>query len=108
MSVPSANVRQRHHASRSLREHVERAFNTLTDCSSGDATSRRWFLICAVPCRARTFTIMLAFGFSINALSLFGLVLAIGIVVDDASSSWKTWNATSQRGLSSYDAPGRP
>src|SRR5271155_289697 len=28
-----------------------------------------------------TFTIMLAFGFSINALSLFGLVLAIGIVV---------------------------
>ena len=31
-----------------------------------------------------TFTIMLAFGFSINALSLFGLVLAIGIVVDDA------------------------
>jgi len=27
---------------------------------------------------------MLALGFSINALSLFGLVLAIGIVVDDA------------------------
>jgi hydrophobe/amphiphile efflux-1 (HAE1) family protein len=31
-----------------------------------------------------TFAIMLAFGFSINTLSLFGLVLAIGIVVDDA------------------------
>jgi multidrug efflux pump len=31
-----------------------------------------------------TFAIMHAFGFSINALSLFGLVLAIGIVVDDA------------------------
>jgi multidrug efflux pump len=31
-----------------------------------------------------TFALMLAFGFSINALSLFGLVLAIGIVVDDA------------------------
>ena len=31
-----------------------------------------------------TFAIMLAFGFCINALSLFGLVLAIGIVVDDA------------------------
>ena len=27
---------------------------------------------------------MAAFGFSINNLSLFGLVLAIGIVVDDA------------------------
>src|SRR5260370_3819722 len=32
-----------------------------------------------------TFAVMLAVGFSINALSLFGLVLAIGIVVDDAS-----------------------
>ena len=31
-----------------------------------------------------TFAILLAFGFSINTLSLFGLVLAIGIVVDDA------------------------
>ena len=27
---------------------------------------------------------MLAFGFSLNMLTLFGLVLAIGIVVDDA------------------------
>ena len=31
-----------------------------------------------------TFGVMSVFGFSINALSLFGLVLAIGIVVDDA------------------------
>jgi HAE1 family hydrophobic/amphiphilic exporter-1 len=31
-----------------------------------------------------TFAIMSAFGFSLNNLSLFGLVLAIGIVVDDA------------------------
>src|SRR6266705_1697227 len=31
-----------------------------------------------------TFAVMLACGFSINNLSLFGLVLAIGIVVDDA------------------------
>src|SRR5437867_4226937 len=31
-----------------------------------------------------TFAVMLALGFSINALTLFGLVLAIGIVVDDA------------------------
>jgi len=31
-----------------------------------------------------TFAVMAALGFSINALSLFGLVLAIGIVVDDA------------------------
>ncbi|QAU33043.1 multidrug efflux RND transporter permease subunit [Janthinobacterium sp. 17J80-10] len=31
-----------------------------------------------------TFALMLGFGYSINALSLFGMVLAIGIVVDDA------------------------
>ena len=31
-----------------------------------------------------TFAVMHIFGFSLNALSLFGLVLAIGIVVDDA------------------------
>ncbi len=31
-----------------------------------------------------TFALLLAFGFTVNALSLFGMVLAIGIVVDDA------------------------
>ncbi|MEM7058789.1 MAG: multidrug efflux RND transporter permease subunit [Pseudomonadota bacterium] len=31
-----------------------------------------------------TFAVMLSFGFSLNNLTLFGLVLAIGIVVDDA------------------------
>jgi multidrug efflux pump len=31
-----------------------------------------------------TFAVLLALGFSLNTLSLFGLVLAIGIVVDDA------------------------
>ncbi|NCC26094.1 MAG: hydrophobe/amphiphile efflux-1 family RND transporter, partial [Deltaproteobacteria bacterium] len=31
-----------------------------------------------------TFAVMMALGFSINTLSLFGLVLAIGLVVDDA------------------------
>ena len=31
-----------------------------------------------------TFAIMLALGFSINTITLFGLVLAIGVVVDDA------------------------
>ena len=31
-----------------------------------------------------TFAVMAMFGFSLNALTLFGLVLAIGIVVDDA------------------------
>ncbi|MFX8079022.1 efflux RND transporter permease subunit, partial [Acinetobacter baumannii] len=31
-----------------------------------------------------TFALMAALGFSLNTLTLFGLVLAIGIVVDDA------------------------
>ncbi|MBL8535252.1 MAG: efflux RND transporter permease subunit [Betaproteobacteria bacterium] len=31
-----------------------------------------------------TFGLMMAFGFSINTLTLFGMVLAVGIVVDDA------------------------
>lgn len=31
-----------------------------------------------------TFAVMLAFGFTINTVTLFGLILAIGIVVDDA------------------------
>jgi multidrug efflux pump len=40
-----------------------------------------------------TFTGMLALGFSINQLTLFGLVLAIGIVVDDAIVVVETSNA---------------
>ena len=41
--------------------------------------------LCAVPVSlVGTFAVMNVFGFSLNNLSLFGLVLAIGIVVDDA------------------------
>ncbi|XMR35401.1 efflux RND transporter permease subunit [Escherichia coli] len=31
-----------------------------------------------------TFGVMAAFGFSINTLTMFGMVLAIGLLVDDA------------------------
>ena len=41
--------------------------------------------LCSIPVALiGTFAIMKVFGFSLNNLSLFGLVLAIGIVVDDA------------------------
>src|SRR6202042_2578479 len=51
-----------------------------------------------------TFTVMNAFGFSINALSLFGLVLAIGIVVDDAIVVVENVERNIARGLSAHDA----
>jgi multidrug efflux pump len=51
-----------------------------------------------------TFSLLLAFGFSINALSLFGMVLAIGIVVDDAIVVVENVERNIAEGLSARDA----
>ncbi len=51
-----------------------------------------------------TFAAMYAFGFSINALSLFGLVLAIGIVVDDAIVVVENVERNIENGLNPRDA----
>jgi multidrug efflux pump len=51
-----------------------------------------------------TFAVMELFGFSLNALSLFGMVLAIGIVVDDSIVVVENVERNIERGLSPLDA----
>ena len=51
-----------------------------------------------------TFAVMAAFGYSLNNLSLFGLVLAIGIVVDDAIVVVEKVERELKNGLSPHDA----
>ncbi len=51
-----------------------------------------------------TFSLMLALGYSINALSLFGMVLAIGIVVDDAIVVVENVERNIENGLSAKEA----
>ena len=51
-----------------------------------------------------TFAVMLVLGFSLNNISLFGLVLAIGIVVDDAIVVVENVERLLEHGLSPRDA----
>ncbi|HRK29918.1 MAG TPA: multidrug efflux RND transporter permease subunit [Tepidisphaeraceae bacterium] len=51
-----------------------------------------------------TFAVMAGLGFSINNLTLFGMVLAIGIVVDDAIVVVEAVEHNIAHGLSPYDA----
>ncbi|OWK35576.1 efflux RND transporter permease subunit [Fimbriiglobus ruber] len=77
-----------------VRQSVDEVFNTLRDATILVALVVLLFLqnwraaiipLIAVPVAiVGTFAAMAALGFSLNNLSLFGLVLAIGIVVDDA------------------------
>ena len=77
-----------------ITESVNEVFNTLRDAVILVAVVVLLFLqnwrsavipLIAVPVAIiGTFAVLAAFGFSLNNLTLFGLVLAIGIVVDDA------------------------
>ncbi len=77
-----------------IRESIIEVFNTLRDAVILVALVVLLFLqnwrsalipLIAVPVAIiGTFAVMAAMGFSLNNLTLFGLVLAIGIVVDDA------------------------
>src|SRR5919106_4954796 len=61
--------------------------------------------LCAVPVSLiGTFLIFPLFGFSINTLSLFGLVLAIGLVVDDAIVVVEAVERHIEEGMSPRDA----
>src|SRR5215211_6969350 len=54
-----------------------------------------------------TFAMMSAFGFSLNTLTLFGMVLAIGIVVDDAIVVVENVERNIAQGLSAKEAAHR-
>src|SRR6476646_4269586 len=61
--------------------------------------------LCAVPVSlVGTFILFPLFGFSINTLSLFGLVLAIGLVVDDAIVVVEAVEHHIEHGMSPRDA----
>src|SRR3546814_18102532 len=48
--------------------------------------------------------VLAAFGYSLNNLSLFGMVLAIGVVVDDAIVVVENVERNLERGLSAIEA----
>jgi multidrug efflux pump len=97
-----------------IRESIEEVFKTLLDSVVLVALVVLLFLqnwrsalipLVAVPVGiVGTFGVMLAMGFSLNNLTLFGLVLAIGIVVDDAIVVVECVEHHIERGLAPREA----
>jgi multidrug efflux pump subunit AcrB len=97
-----------------IKESINEVFKTLRDAVILVAVVVLLFLqnwrsaiipLIAVPVAiVGTFAVMAAFGFSLNNLTLFGLVLAIGIVVDDAIVVVEAVEHHIEHGLSPRDA----
>jgi multidrug efflux pump len=97
-----------------IRESIDEVFKTLMDSVVLVALVVLVFLqnwrsaiipLIAVPVGiVGTFAVMLAMGFSLNNLTLFGLVLAIGIVVDDAIVVVESVEHHIEHGLKPRDA----
>ncbi len=97
-----------------VRESVKAAFRTLYEAGALVVVVVLLFLqswraavipLLAIPVSLiGTFAALAAFGFSLNTLSLFGLVLAIGIVVDDAIVVVENVQRHLARGLSPREA----
>ncbi len=97
-----------------IQESIEEVFKTLFDSVALVALVVLLFLqnwrsalipLVAVPVGiVGTFAVMLAMGFSLNNLTLFGLVLAIGIVVDDAIVVVECVEHHIERGLAPREA----
>ncbi len=97
-----------------IQESIEEVFKTLFDSVALVALVVLLFLqnwrsalipLVAVPVGiVGTFAVMLAMGFSLNNLTLFGLVLSIGIVVDDAIVVVECVEHHIERGLAPRDA----
>src|SRR5439155_8548508 len=97
-----------------IRESIARVFETLEEAVILVAIVVLLFLqswrsavipLVAVPVAiVGTFAVMLALGFSLNNLTLFGLVLAIGIVVDDAIVVVEAVERHMEHGLSPREA----
>jgi hydrophobe/amphiphile efflux-1 (HAE1) family protein len=100
-----------------IRESVNEVFRTLRDAIILVAIVVLAFLqnwraalipLVAVPVAiVGTFAVMAALGFSLNNLSLFGLVLAIGIVVDDAIVVVENVERWLEQGLEPREAAGK-
>jgi multidrug efflux pump subunit AcrB len=97
-----------------ITESIKEVFKTLLDATLLVAFVVLLFLqnwrstiipLVAVPVAViGTFAVMKAFGFSLNNLTLFGLVLAIGIVVDDAIVVVEAVEHHIEHGLAPRDA----